>query len=636
MRLLACLLLVPGVLCAVQHSGSVRAADQFIPGASVTARQGGAKVVAYTDESGRYSMELTPGTWELEVDLFGFRPKTQRLEVTNESTVIEWTLEMPRRGEPEIVPTKATTSSSEPAKPTPAPAPKQETAAPATQPTTQNATGRRGQFQGRGQYSGRGGRGPQQAQAGAGRGGRGPGFQNVTVQATEQGRQQSEAAPPAEDTGDDGGELTIRGSDSGGLADAADEQARRNRMAGRGGPGGPGGRGGTGSLAEMAALGAGAQVGGDTLGLNGFGAAGVQNGFGDGMGGATMGGPGFGGPGGGGGRGGAGGPGGGGGRGGGAGGRGVQVGGRGGRGGRGPNNGAFTTFGNRRRDRPQYTGSVALTARNSVLDARPFSLNGQTAAKPSYAQNNISAQFGGPLRIPKVGGWDRSMIFFSWSGNRARNPFNQVSTMPSALERAGDFSQTLISGNPVTVYDPLTSAPFPGNIVPVNRFNPASVGLLNFLPLPTYTQLAVQNYQFVSNSKSRSDNYSVRDNMPFTRKDRVNISFNYQTRNGTSAATSPTWSPTSLTRPTSLPSSASWALRRSPSRTVPRVSPSLTSADSATARLRSAATRPPTSPRTSRSSSNVNTTSRSAWGIDACNRTRSTTPIHAAASASAD
>src|SRR5215467_4176093 len=98
MRLLASLLLVSSVLCAVQHSGSVRAADQFIPGASVTARQGGAKVVAYTDESGRYTMELTPGAWELDVEMFGFRPKTQRFEVVNEPTVIEWTLEMPRRG----------------------------------------------------------------------------------------------------------------------------------------------------------------------------------------------------------------------------------------------------------------------------------------------------------------------------------------------------------------------------------------------------------------------------------------------------------------------------------------------------------------------------------------------------------
>ena len=53
----------------------------------------------------------------------------------------------------------------------------------------------------------------------------------------------------------------------------ADEQTRRERLANRGGPGGPGGRGGpAGGIAEMAALSAGGGLGGDGLGLNGFGA----------------------------------------------------------------------------------------------------------------------------------------------------------------------------------------------------------------------------------------------------------------------------------------------------------------------------------------------------------------------------
>jgi hypothetical protein len=521
LRLLLSLLLVPAISPAIQHTGSIRAADQFIPGATVTARQGGAKVEAFTDEAGRYTLDLTPGTWEITVEMFGFRPKSQRLVVTSEPTVIEWTIEMPRRGEVIPAPTPAATTTSTTTSPkteTPA-APAQAQSKPVTPgpPAAQGNGGRRGQFAGRGGQPGRGGRGP--------------GFQNVNVQATAAGAEQTAAAaPPIEDAGLSDNEFTIRGSDSGGLADAADEQARRDRAAGRGGFGGPGGgRGGAGSLSEMAALGAGVQMGGDGLGLNGFGAAGVQGGFGDGMGGLG-GGPGGNG---GGGRGGPGGAAGGGGRGGFAG-RGGRGGQQQGRPGRGPNNGAFATFGNRRRNRPQYTGSVSVTARNSVLDARPFSLNGQNAVKPSYAQNNFSAQFGGPLRIPKIGGWDRSMIFFSWSGSRARNPFNQVSTMPDAFERSGDFSQTRIAGAPVTIYDPLTAAPFPGNVIPANRFNPASVGLIQFLPLPTYAQLAVQNYQIVSNSKNRSDNYSVRQNLPLSRKDRINISFNYQSRNGNS------------------------------------------------------------------------------------------------------
>lgn len=46
-------LLGPRLLPASQCTGSVRAADQRVPGATVTAIQGSAKVVAYTDDAGR-------------------------------------------------------------------------------------------------------------------------------------------------------------------------------------------------------------------------------------------------------------------------------------------------------------------------------------------------------------------------------------------------------------------------------------------------------------------------------------------------------------------------------------------------------------------------------------------------------
>lgn len=49
---------------AIPYSGSLHAANQFVPGATVTATQGSSKVVAYTDESGRYNLNLGPGVWD--------------------------------------------------------------------------------------------------------------------------------------------------------------------------------------------------------------------------------------------------------------------------------------------------------------------------------------------------------------------------------------------------------------------------------------------------------------------------------------------------------------------------------------------------------------------------------------------
>ena len=65
-----------GLLQAAQYTGSVRAADQPVPGAMVTAKQGDAKVIAYTDENGRYTMDLAPGAWDISVEMFEFTTST--------------------------------------------------------------------------------------------------------------------------------------------------------------------------------------------------------------------------------------------------------------------------------------------------------------------------------------------------------------------------------------------------------------------------------------------------------------------------------------------------------------------------------------------------------------------------------
>src|SRR3984957_1643134 len=127
---LAIILLAPGLLFAVEHTGTVRAADQFIPGATVTARQGGAKLVTYTDENGRYVLDLTPGVWEIEIKMFGFKTLIAPLTMKDNLTTKDWTLEMPRPGEP-VEPAKAAATTTTPK---PAPAGSPTNAAPATTP----------------------------------------------------------------------------------------------------------------------------------------------------------------------------------------------------------------------------------------------------------------------------------------------------------------------------------------------------------------------------------------------------------------------------------------------------------------------------------------------------------------------
>ena len=73
---------------------------------------------------------------------------------------------------------------------------------------------------------------------------------------------------------------------------------------------------------------------------------------------------------------------------------------------------------------------------------------------------------------------DRSSRTGRSSGSRARTiPMSQTrnaaEVMPTALERAGDFSRTTnAAGVPVVIYDPLTRQPFPGNVIPGQPHQP--------------------------------------------------------------------------------------------------------------------------------------------------------------------
>ena len=190
-------------------------------------------------------------------------------------------------------------------------------------------------------------------------------------------------------------------------------------------------------------------------------------------------------------------------------------------------NGQFASIGNRRRTTPPVQGSVSLTVRNSAFNAAPYSLNGQTAQKPYSANNNLNANIGGPLHIPKIVNWQRAQYTISFGTAINRNGRSMVGSVPTLAERGGDFSPLLTAATPVTIYDPKSGAPFPNNVIPTTRFNSASAGLLPYFPNPTYAGI-VQNYRFVITDPSNSHNIGVRFNAPLSNKDRLNFNFQKQ------------------------------------------------------------------------------------------------------------
>ena len=200
------------------------------------------------------------------------------------------------------------------------------------------------------------------------------------------------------------------------------------------------------------------------------------------------------------------------------------------RGNRPGGNGAF--IGNRaNRSRQGINGQASFSLNNSALNARPFSITGQDIPQAAYAQARVTIALGGPLRIPKILTKDTNTFFFiNYFATRARNPYKNVATVPTLLERLGDFSQSVASG-PVSIFDPDTHVPFTGNRIPQSKLNSAALGLLRFFPVPNQPGL-VNNYQILTAVPQNSDNLGVRLNQNVTRTDRLAVNLNLQRRSG--------------------------------------------------------------------------------------------------------
>ncbi len=225
------------------------------------------------------------------------------------------------------------------------------------------------------------------------------------------------------------------------------------------------------------------------------------------------------------------------------------MGGFGGRGGGGPGGGrggdraagrggpmgraGVASFGNGRRDRRmQYNGNAAVTLDNSIWDARAYSINGQETPKPAYAKARATMMFGGPLKIPKLLDGQKGTFTLNYQLARMRNGTSSTNTMPTLLERSGDFSQSVGPQGPVTIYDPLTGSPFPGNVIPTNRISSASLGLLKYYPLPNAPGYK-QNYQAPITTINNSDNLNSRLNQTLNKKDRLTGGIGYMGSNST-------------------------------------------------------------------------------------------------------
>ena len=136
-------------------------------------------------------------------------------------------------------------------------------------------------------------------------------------------------------------------------------------------------------------------------------------------------------------------------------------------------------------------GTAFEFIRNDVVDAK----NLFATYKPPYKRNQFGASAGGPIIRNKT------FVFGDFEAAYIRQSTTTLSTVPTAAQRDGIFSSTIIN--------PYTGSPFPGNQIPSSLFDPVALKVLSFIPLPQ-TGAATSNYNYQSPSNQDNHRWDIR------------------------------------------------------------------------------------------------------------------------------
>jgi outer membrane receptor protein involved in Fe transport len=138
----------------------------------------------------------------------------------------------------------------------------------------------------------------------------------------------------------------------------------------------------------------------------------------------------------------------------------------------------------------QFHGTGFDFLRNDDLDARNFF---EPAGQPKapFRQNQFGGTLGGPIRRNKT------FFFMDYQGTRAGTSNPDISTVPTLAEIGGNFSGVS------TIFDPnstqmvngnVVRTPFPGNIIPSDRFDPIAHNVAQLYPAPNVPGALANNY----------------------------------------------------------------------------------------------------------------------------------------------
>ena len=183
-------------------------------------------------------------------------------------------------------------------------------------------------------------------------------------------------------------------------------------------------------------------------------------------------------------------------------------------------------------------GTLFEYLRNSATDANDFFNNQAGKPKPPFRMNQFGVAGGGPVWLHKLyDGRNKTFFFGDYQGTRWSQGAVYTNTVPTDLQKQGDFSQTFNQQRQlVTVYDPASTGPdpahpgqsvrtpFPGNKIPSTRFDPVAARIITYYPEPNTIGNAITNANnFVSNAPAvvNEDQFSARLDENFSERYRM-------------------------------------------------------------------------------------------------------------------
>jgi hypothetical protein len=154
--------------------------------------------------------------------------------------------------------------------------------------------------------------------------------------------------------------------------------------------------------------------------------------------------------------------------------------------------------------------------RHDSLNADSYFNNLAGRPRALYRYNYYGFDVSGPIYIPKLFNRNKNKLYFFYNEEWYKQLTPQASAnnveMPTALERNGDFSQSVNgNGQPIVVRDSGgclgasasgTPNPFPGNVIPKSCFFPGAQAILNYFPAPN-TTIGGNSYNYTSQVSSK-------------------------------------------------------------------------------------------------------------------------------------